>query len=96
MNLAYRILTKSMTHLNLRAAIVAGAYKLRDEQAEIVKTELSKIIGREAADYLSGADKIEVGAWADFFHALSEGWGFILNLQFTKNPDTGAITAMPK
>ena len=74
-----------------RAAIVAGAYDVRDEQAEIVKTELSKIIGRKAADYLkSGADKIESGTWADAHHALSEGWGFILSLQFTKNPDTGA------
>jgi len=74
-----------------RAAIVAGAYDVRDEQAEIVKTELSKIIGRKAADYLkSGADKIEGGTWADAHHALSEGWGFILSLQFTKNPETGA------
>ena len=38
----------------------------------------------------SGADKIESGTWAAAHHALSEGWGFILSLQFTKNPDTGA------
>ena len=74
-----------------RAAIVAGAYDVRDEQAEIVKTKLSHIIGRKAIDYLnSGADKIDGGTWADAHHALSEGWGFILSLQFTKNPDTGA------
>ena len=74
-----------------RAAIVAGAYDVRDEQAEIVKTKLSHIIGRKAADYLkSGADKIDDGKWADAHHALSEGWGFILSLQFTKNPDTGS------
>ena len=74
-----------------RAAIVAGAYDIRDEQAEIVKTKLSHIIGRKAADYLrSGAGKINDGKWADAHHALSEGWGFILSLQFTKNPTSGA------
>ena len=74
-----------------RAAIVAGAYDVRDKQAEIVKTKLSHVIGRKAADYLrSGAAKINDGKWADAHHALSEGWGFILSLQFTKNPDTGA------
>lgn len=74
-----------------RAAIVAGAYDVRDEQAAIVSTKLSHIIGRKAADYLnSGADKIDAGKWADAHHALSEGWGFILSLQFTKNADTGS------
>ena len=74
-----------------RAAIVAGAYDVRDEQAEIVKTKLSHIIGRKAADYLrSGAGKINDGKWADAHHALSEGWGLILRLQYTKNPTSGA------
>ena len=42
-----------------RAAIVAKDYKLRDEQALIVKENLSKVIGRKAADYLrSGAKEI--------------------------------------
>ena len=73
-----------------RAAIVAGDYTVRDQQAEIVKTLLSDIIGRKAADYLkSGASKIKDGKWADAHHALSEGWGFILSLQFTRNPSTG-------
>ena len=73
-----------------RAAIVAGDYTVRDQQAEIVKTKISHIIGRKAADYLkSGASKIKDGKWADAHHALSEGWGFILSLQFTKNPATG-------
>ena len=74
-----------------RAAIVAGAYDVRDEQAEIVKSKLSLIIARKAADYLrSGASGITDGKWANAFHALSEGWGFILSLQFTKNPTTGS------
>ena len=74
-----------------RAAIVAGAYDVRDEQAAIVSTKLSMIIGRKAADYLkSYVSKRNDGKWADAHHALSEGWGFILSLQFTKNAATGA------
>ena len=74
-----------------RAAIVAGAYDVRDEQAAIVSTKLSMIIGRKAADYLkSYVAKRNDGKWADAHHALSEGWGFILSLQFTKNAATGA------
>ena len=49
------------------------------------------IIGRKAADYLkSYVAKRNDGKWADAHHALSEGWGFILSLQFTKNAATGA------
>ena len=74
-----------------RAAIVAGNYTVRDEQAEIVKHELSNVIGRKAADYLrSTASEINDGKWANAHHALSEGWGFILSLQFTKNTQTGS------
>ena len=74
-----------------RAAIVAGAYDVRDEQAAIVSTKLSMVIGRKAADYLrSYVSKRNDGKWADAHHALSEGWGFILSLQFTKNAATGA------
>jgi len=70
-----------------RAAIVAKDYKLRDEQALIIKDKLSQVIGRKAADYLkSGAKEITDGNMANAFHALSEGYGFILSLQFTLNP----------
>ena len=71
-----------------RAAIVAKNYTLRDEQAQIVKTELSKVIGYKAAYYLrSGGEKKTAGKTADAFHALSEGYGFILSLQFTQDQD---------
>ena len=74
-----------------RAAIVAKDYKLRDEQALIIKENLSKVIGRKAADYLrSGAKEITDGNWANAHHALSEGYGFILSLQYTMDPATGA------
>ena len=69
-----------------RAAIVAGDATVRDEQAEIVKTKMSRVILHKAAHYLKGAaDKKAAGDidYADFFHGLSEGYGFVLSLQFT-------------
>lgn len=69
-----------------RAAIVAKDYDERDRQAAIISTELSKVIGYKAQSYLrDGAEDIENGDWADALHALSEAYGFILGLQFTKN-----------
>ena len=69
-----------------RAAIVAKDYDERDKQAAIVSAEISKVIGYKAQSYLrDGAEDITNGMWADAHHALSEGYGFILGLQFTKN-----------
>ena len=71
-----------------RAAIVAGDYELKDKQAKIIKTSISKVIGYRASSYLrSGASKITAGTWADALHALSEGYGFVLSLQFTMKDD---------
>jgi len=74
-----------------RAAIVAKDYKLRDEQAEIIRKEISEMIGIRAVYYLQIA-KIQfnndnIGA---ALHDLSEGYGFIYSLRFTRNPDTNA------
>ena len=68
-----------------RAAIVAEDYILRDEQAAIIKVHIDKIIAQKAIDYLSGgAATISSGApREDAFHGLSEGYGFVLSLQFT-------------
>jgi len=68
-----------------RAAIVAGDYILRDEQASIIKLHMDKIIAQKAIDYLAGgAETISSGApREDSFHGLSEGYGFVLSLQFT-------------
>ncbi len=69
-----------------RAAIVAGDATVRDEQAEIVKTKMSRVILHKAAYYLRGAATAREAAsvdYADFFHGLSEGYGFVLSLQFT-------------
>ena len=73
-----------------RAAIVAGNSSLRDAQAEIVKTKMSRVILHKAAYYLrdsaAALDATEVD-YSDYFHSLSEGYGFILSLQFTYDAD---------
>tara|TARA_A100001011_G_scaffold109055_1_gene115673 strand:- start:6603 stop:7844 length:1242 start_codon:yes stop_codon:yes gene_type:complete len=70
-----------------RAAIVSKNYTLRDEQAKIIKVELSKVVGNKAAYYLSSAaDKVTSGTTnASYLHALSEGYGLIFSLQFTQD-----------
>jgi len=69
-----------------RAGIVARNYEYRDEQAKILKIELSKVIAYKAVDYLNAyMTKIAAGNTADAFHALSEGYGFVMSLQFTND-----------
>ncbi|QKX05766.1 DUF4856 domain-containing protein [Aquimarina sp. TRL1] len=74
-----------------RAAIVAKQYSVRDEQADIVKENLSKVIGVRAVYYLQqgknglGAASVDYGS---VFHDLSEGYGFVYSLQFTQDPTT--------
>ena len=47
---------------------------------------MSKVIGYKAQSYLvDGSEDISNGDWADALHALSEAYGFILGLQFTKD-----------
>ena len=73
-----------------RAAIVANNSEVRDEQAEIVKTKMSRVILHKAAHYLRGAAEAKAATdvdYADYFHGLSEGYGFILSLQFTYDAD---------
>jgi len=74
-----------------RAAIVAGAYDVRDEQAEIIRLRISEIIGIRAVFYLESAKTILEGNSPDYgaiFHDLSEAYGFIYSLQFTRVPGT--------
>ena len=71
-----------------RAAIVAKDYDLRDEQAEIIKINLSKAVGVYALHYLSGAIATLSDSSSDkrdAFHGLSEGYGFVMSLQFTND-----------
>lgn len=74
-----------------RAAIVAGDYELRDEQAQIIREKISAIIGIRAVYYLqtakAGIDRVNPD-FGGAFHDLSEGYGFIYSLQFTRVPNT--------
>ena len=73
-----------------RAAIVAGDATVKNEQAEIVKTKMSRVILHKAAYYLRGAAVAKEASsidYADYFHGLSEGYGFVLSLQFTYSAD---------
>ncbi|MEX0906631.1 MAG: DUF4856 domain-containing protein [Balneolaceae bacterium] len=74
-----------------RAAIVAGEYDIRDEQADIIRENISKVIAVRAIYYLqSGKDKLSWDSpnYGSAFHGLSEGYGFIYSLQFTRVPGT--------
>ncbi|MEM7484663.1 MAG: DUF4856 domain-containing protein [Bacteroidota bacterium] len=76
-----------------RAAIVAKDYTTRDEQAEIIKGLISEVIGIRAVYYLQQAKNLLDQENPDFggaFHDLSEGYGFIYSLQFTRKPNTDA------
>ena len=70
-----------------RAAIVAKDYELKDKQAKIIKVALSGVIAYRAAYYLRSEQANDAGTMADALHALSEGYGFVLSLQFTMNED---------
>ena len=73
-----------------RAAIVAGDYEMRDEQAAIIQEAISTVIGVRAVYYLqAGKRQIEANELGSAFHSLSEGYGFIYSLQFTRDPGTG-------
>jgi len=77
-----------------RAAIVANDYDLRDEQANIIREKVSEIIGVRAVYYLVNGknalpdDRNLENAYGGAFHDLSEGFGFIYSLQFTRMPNT--------
>lgn len=74
-----------------RAAIVAGEYDTRDAQAEIIREKISSIIAIRAIYYLQqGKAGLEASSvdFASVFHDLSEGYGFIYGLQFTRMPNS--------
>ncbi|AOW21320.1 DUF4856 domain-containing protein [Urechidicola croceus] len=72
-----------------RAAIVAKNYEIRDEQAEIIREEISKVIAVRAIYYLQqGKAALDGGDYGSAFHDLSEGFGFIYSLQFTRQSNT--------
>ena len=65
-----------------RQAIVENCSYVRDLEAQIIKESLSKVVLLRAEHYLREAAFSNVLS-PDYFHALSEAYGFILSLQFT-------------
>ncbi len=72
-----------------RAAIVAKNYEVRDEQAAFLREKISEVVAIRAVYYLQQG-KINAVDRAGAFHDLSEGYGFIYSLQFTRQPETDA------
>ena len=75
-----------------RAAIVSGDYDERDAQALIIKNNLSVVVAQKAIDYLTAAAEDVSSLNGDYFHGLSEGYGFIMSLQFTNFNGTPYFT----
>jgi len=79
-----------------RAAIVAGAYDIRDDQAEIIRGLVSKVIAIRAVYYLQqGKNALALSDFGGVFHDLSAGYGFIHSLRYTRssNSDNGLFTS---
>lgn len=75
-----------------RAAIVAGDYEVRNEQADIIREHISTVIAVRAVYYLQqGKNDLEKASpdYGSAFHNLSEAYGFIYSLQFTRKPNSG-------
>jgi len=74
-----------------RAAVVAKEYDVLSDAIEVLQYQISKVIGVRAVHYLQAGKRDLAGeAYASGFHGLSEGYGFIYSLQFTRNPETDA------
>ena len=76
-----------------RAAIVVHDYEVRDRQVAVVQEKVSKVIAIRGVYYLQqgkAALEQESADNSGAFHALSEAYGFIYSLRFTRQPGTGA------
>jgi hypothetical protein len=73
-----------------RSAIVAKDYITRDAQAEILREKISEIVGIRAVYYLQQGKNNLQSDKGGAFHDLSEGFGFIYSLQFTRKPNSNA------
>jgi hypothetical protein len=72
-----------------RAAIVDKNYTIRDEQAGIISEEISKVIAIRCVYYLEQGKSVRnAGDFGGALHDLSEGFGFIYSLQFTRKSGT--------
>ena len=67
-----------------RQAVVENCATVLDQQIAIINTVLSKVVAWHAADYLrSSANQLSTDP-VKYHHSVSEAWGFIYSLQFTK------------
>lgn len=71
-----------------RAAIVAKDYELRDEQAQIIRKKVSKVVAVRSVYYLQSGKEVLESDKASAFHSLSEALGFINSLRFTRDTVT--------
>ena len=73
-----------------RAAIVGKDYDVRNAQAAILQQKISQVIAIRAVYYLqTGKLSIETGDFGAAFHDLSEGYGFLTSLRFTRDSENG-------
>ena len=68
-----------------RQAVVEECQEVLDEQIAIINETLSKVVAWHAEDYLRDA-ALEIGT-DSYYHSVSEAWGFVYSLQFTKMSD---------
>ena len=74
-----------------RAAIVAKNYEVRNQQAVILQQKISEVIAIRAIYYLqAGKTAIENEDFGAAFHDLSEGYGFLTSLRFTRDTQNGS------
>jgi hypothetical protein len=73
-----------------RAAIVAKDYTVRDTQAAIIRQKISEVMAIRAVYYLQqGKNLLINGDFGAAFQNLSEGYGFVFSLRFSRNNNTG-------
>lgn len=74
-----------------RAALVAQDYEALNDAITVLQYQISKVIGVRAVYYLqAGKRALANQDHTTAFHDLSEGYGFVYSLQFTRNPETDA------
>lgn len=72
-----------------RAAIVNNDYLVRDQQVAIIQKNLALVAAVRGVYYMQeGKAKLVQDNGAKAFHALSEGYGFIMSLRYTRQPGT--------
>ena len=67
-----------------RQAIVDNCEDELNNQITIINTTLSNVVAWHAQDYLRASAGYLSTDPAKYFHAVSEAWGFVYSLQFTK------------